>query len=139
MQTFYILRFPILVFVLNVILESRGLYYALPWIDMPMHFLGGASIAIAGIGFLAFLKTIGFVNELPFLLYTFFIMSFVGLAATSWELWEFSMDFVFDRYLQIGLFDTMSDIFFGFLGGSAVLLLSGLFRRLKALSLSNGK
>lgn len=124
---FHILRFPILVFVLNVILEARGLYYALPWIDMPMHIAGGASIAFAGMSFLAFLRTRGFVNELPFLLRTLFIMSFVGLAAVSWELWEFSMDVVFDRHLQIGLFDTMSDVSFGLLGGLAV----SLFRRIR--------
>lgn len=126
-QTFHILRFPILVFVLNVILDARGLYYALPWIDMPMHFLGGASIALAGISLLAFLRARGFANELPFLLYTLFIMSFVGLAAVSWELWEFSMDVVFHKHLQIGLFDTVSDILFGLLGGLAV----SLFRRIR--------
>lgn len=104
-------------FVANIILDAEGIYVTLPWIDMPMHFLGGASIAIAGISFLAFLRTKGFVNELPFFLRTFLIMSFVGLAAASWELWEFSVDFVFSRHLQADLFDTMTDIFFGLLGG----------------------
>lgn len=124
---FSLLRFPILVFVLNVIFDARGLYYALPWIDMPMHFLGGASIALAGVSLLAFLRVRGLVNELSFLLRTLFIMSFVGLAAVSWELWEFSMDVVFNKHLQIGLSDTVSDVFFGLLGGLAV----SLFRRIR--------
>jgi hypothetical protein len=114
---FHILKFPILVFAVNVVLEMGGIYAALPWIDMPMHFLGGASIAVAGMSFLAFLQKQGLVNELPFVLRTLFVMSFVGFAAVSWELWEFSIDFVLERHLQRDLFDTMTDMFFGLLGG----------------------
>ena len=72
------------------------------------------------------MKARGFTNALPFLLRMLLIISFVGLAAVSWELWKFAMDAVFDRHLQIGLFDTMSDIFFGLLGG----LITSLFRRI---------
>src|SRR3989338_6886137 len=114
---FHIFKFPILVFAANVILDKAGLYVALKWIDMPMHFLGGASIAMAGMSFLAFLKARGFVNELPFLIRTFFLISFVGLAAVSWELWEFSLDRIFGGSVQVDLPDTMADIFFGLLGG----------------------
>lgn len=114
---FHVLRFPVLVLFVNIVLETRGIYYTLPWIDMPMHFLGGASIAVAGFSFLSFLKRKGFLNELPFLLRTLFIMSFVGLAAVSWELWEFSVDFVLHKNLQGNLPDTMIDMFFGLLGG----------------------
>ncbi len=132
---FHIFRFPILVFAANVILDKAGLYVALKWIDMPMHFLGGASIAIAGVSFLAFLKTCGFINELPFLVRAFFIMSFVGLAAVSWELWEFSLDFVFARHFQTDLFDTMADMFFGLLGGFVILMIwtvaLSVFRRMR--------
>jgi len=120
---FHILRFPILVFVVDLILKKGGIYVALVWLDMPMHFLGGASIAVAGIHFLVLLKTRGLVNELPFWLRTFFLMSFVGLAVGSWELWEFSVDTVFNKHLQIDLFDTMVDIFFGLLGGFALSIL----------------
>lgn len=115
---FHIFRLPILVFVVNVILEKGGIYVVLPWIDMPMHFAGGASIGLAGIHFLAFLRTQGLVKELPFLLHTLFLVSFVGLAASLWELWEFALDTVFGKHLPADLFDTMADIFFGLLGGA---------------------
>ena len=120
---FYILRFPILVFVVNVVLDWGGIYVAFPWIDMPMHFAGGASIGLAGVSFLVFLQKQGIVVSLPFFLQVFFIMSFVGLAAASWELWEFSTDIVFNRHLQGDLFDTMADMFFGLLGGFALSIL----------------
>lgn len=136
---FSILKFPLLVLVVNSILDAKGIYVSVPWIDMPMHFLGGASIGFAGISFLALLRKQGFVNALPFLLHAFFVMSFVGLAAASWELWEFSLDRVFRQSTQVDLPDTMVDMFFGLFGGAAVLLLFGLFRRPKVLSLSNGK
>ena len=120
---FHILKFPALVLFVNIVFEAKGIYYALPWVDMPMHFLGGVSIGFAGIAFLAFLRTRGFVSEMPFLLHAFLIMSFVGLAAVSWELWEFAADFMFNKHLQIDLFDTMGDMFFGFLGGFVLSIL----------------
>lgn len=120
---FSIFKFPLLVLLVNIILDTRGVYVALPWIDMPMHFLGGASIGLAGIGFLALLQKQGLVGKLPFLLYAFFVMSFVGLAAASWELWEFSIGYILKESLQGGLADTMADMFFGLLGGLATLAL----------------
>lgn len=127
-QAFHILRLPILVFFVNAVLDATGIYVTLPWIDMPMHFLGGASIAVAGITLLAFLRTQGFVNELPFLLAMLFIMSFVGLAAVSWELWEFSSKHILNGNIQVDLPDTMIDMFFGLLGG-LVTLISWLYFR----------
>src|SRR3989338_10865825 len=126
---FHIFKFPILVLVANVILDAGGIYVAVPWIDMPMHFLGGASIAVAGIGFLALLRKRELVKTLPFLLYAFFVMSFVGLAVASWELWEFSLDRVFGKSTQADLPDTMVDMFFGLLGGSATLMLWFVLRK----------
>lgn len=114
---FSILKFPILVFIVNVIFDKTGVYVTLLWSDMPMHFLGGASIAVAGIGFLSLLRKHAFMSALPFPVWVFLIMSFVGLAAASWELWEFSIDFVLKKNLQRDLFDTMTDMFFGLLGG----------------------
>jgi hypothetical protein len=120
---FHIFRFPILVFFVNAVLDAAGMYAALPWLDMPMHFAGGASIGLAGVHFLTFLKGRRFVNDLPFLLRTFFVMSFVGLAAALWELWEFSMDIASGWHLQADLFDTMVDILLGLLGGFVLSLL----------------
>jgi hypothetical protein len=124
---FHILKFPALVLLVNMALDMGRIYYTVPWIDMPMHFLGGASIAAAGVSFLAFLKVRGFVHELPFLIRMLFVMSFVGLAAASWELWEFSLDYVAQSRTQVDLPDTMIDMFFGLLGGFAL----SLFRRIR--------
>ncbi|MBI2123883.1 MAG: hypothetical protein HYU04_01435 [Candidatus Wildermuthbacteria bacterium] len=124
---FGIIRFPLVVFAINLVFDWQGIYYTFLWIDMPMHFLGGASIAAAGVSFLAFLKVRGFVGELPFLIRTLFLMSFVGLAAVSWELWEFSLDYVVQSRTQVDLPDTMIDMFFGLLGGFAL----SLFRRIR--------
>ena len=68
-------------------------------------------------------------KTLPFLLHAFFVMSFVGLAAASWELWEFSLDRVFGKSTQADLPDTMVDMFFGLLGGSATLMLWFVLRK----------
>ncbi|MDO8474061.1 MAG: hypothetical protein Q7S62_00700 [bacterium] len=120
---FHILRFPILVFFVNVVFDIKGIYYTFLWIDIPMHFAGGASIGFAGITFLAFLRTRGFVSEMPFLLHAFLIMSFVGLAVVSWELWEFVLDYLAHTSTQVDLSDTMIDMFFGLLGGFVLSIL----------------
>lgn len=120
---FHIFRFPILVFVANAVLDAGGIYVVFPWVDIPMHFLGGVSIAVAGVCFLALLRGHGFINRLPLLFYALFIMSFVGLAAASWELWEFSLDRIFGGGAQVDLPDTMTDMFFGLLGGSVTIVL----------------
>ena len=138
-QALCILRFPILVFVINIVFEAKGIYYVLPWIDIPMHFVGGASIAPAGGSFLALLQKQGLINDLPFWLRSLFLMSFVGLAAVSWELWEFSIDVVFDKHLQEDLFDTMIDMFLGLSGGLVASTLWIVFRKPKVLSSSKGR
>jgi hypothetical protein len=116
-----------LVFFVNVILDRGGIYAAVPWIDMPIHFLGGASIAVAGITFLSLLRKGGFIQSLPLPLWIFLVVSFVGLAAVSWELWEFSADFLFKKNLQKNLADTMTDMFFGLLGGSVTSVMWAVF------------
>ena len=123
MSVLYILTWPLVVFMVNGIFDKAGIYVAVVWIDMPMHFLGGASIAVAGISFLAFLKKRGVINELPFWVRTFFLISFVAFAAVSWELWEFFLDYVMHSRAQVDLPDTMVDMLLGLLGGFALSIL----------------
>ena len=126
---FHILRFPILVFFVNAVFDTKGIYYTFLWIDMPMHFLGGVSIAVAGAQFLAYLQERGLVGKLPFLFHAFFVMSFVGLAAVLWELWEFARDYLARTSTQVNLPDTMIDMFFGLLGGFIALVVLFFFRK----------
>ena len=92
-----------------------------------MHFIGGVSIGQAGKAFFAGLQRRKLMDTLPWSLLLFVLFSVVGLAAATWELFEFGIGQFFHVDLQGNLFDTMMDIFFGLLGGFTAALFFVLF------------
>ena len=109
--------FPVFVLITHVILLFLfNIYEVFPWFDMPMHFIGGISVAITYFLILQFfqkenyLKMNGFFNVL-------FIFALVSLTAVFWELFEFSAEFISGLNLQGNLGDTMIDFSLGMLGG----------------------
>ncbi len=99
------------VYIINVALINRNLYTN-GWLDIPVHFLGGASIAY---GFILVLRK---VKEKVVIKDRFFeiliITSLVGLIAVIWEFYEKVSG------MQLGLDDTLLDLFMGIMGGLAV-------------------
>jgi len=111
------------VFVMHVI-ASLGFdaYDSYPRLDIPMHFLGGVSIAY-------FFHRASLAASAHGLLGRFHRVTHIvlvfALTCTATVFWEFA-EFVTDRYLrtnaQIGLDDTLKDMFFGTCGGVALLI-----------------
>jgi uncharacterized membrane protein YjdF len=93
-------------------------YWAAPWFDMPMHFVGGLWAAI--LFFYLNEKFFKISNKL-----TIFItsISFVSLIGILWEFFEYVYSLIFSSS-QISLFlipmnlyrDTLGDLFFDLLG-----------------------
>ena len=112
---------PFSVFVFNYILFFLGTYDVLEWIDIPMHFFGGVSVAIALFLTLNYFEEMGFLylNKISKIV---FLVSMVALIAVLWELYEFSLEYLTGFNFQGNLNDTMSDLLLGLLGG----LLSGI-------------
>lgn len=120
-----------LVFLANGIALYFDIYHALPWLDIPMHFFGGYTVAIFGIALYAWIRTfidIRTKNQkhgkyAALLLELVFIIGFVMIVSVAWEIWELMMDqfataFV-DRFgvTQPGIADTMDDLFNDGVGG----------------------
>ena len=99
-------------------------------IDKLFHFLGGFWIASA-FTVVAAARFDGIDFTKPSLLVALMVVAVVLLAGASWELFEFGLDTVFATSgplrQQVGLADTMGDLFFDLLGGAvfAMLLAAG--------------
>jgi len=92
-------------------------YIIFPWIDIPMHFLGGFSVGYMSILFLRFFKEERLIEIRKWFVFAILIVSTVSLIAVLWEFWEFLMDLFFQLSFQLSLRDTLFDLFMGIIGG----------------------
>ena len=119
---FSTLKFPIVVFIIHLFLFYFNFYLIFPWLDIPMHFLGGFSIALSYTSFLFNMH----VKKLAHLrkdLFFLFVISFVALTAMLWEFLEFGLDISLNLNSQMGLVDTILDMFLGLAGGVTYIFL----------------
>ncbi len=105
-----IVIWPAFVLLLHFIATITGYYFTVPWLDTPMHFLGGISIALST--FFALQKT----APLPRWTTVLLMITMTALIAVGWEWLEFLLDYYFHSHHQISQFDTMKDLFMGILG-----------------------
>ena len=111
--------FPVCVFIFsNLIGRVFDAYLIYPWIDMPMHFLGGVSIAYTAYLFLGYFKEEGFVSINRKFLHVLFIVSLVALVSILWEFYEFLQFYFFGIPTQPSVADTMLDLFVGLIGAA---------------------
>ena len=116
----------ILLLVLIVILHSLALYFFLYWriwwFDNVLHFLGGAWLASALFYWAYFLRKIK-ENAVPALFVLVALVGFSAIGGILGEICEFFYDHLLGRNigmaLQLGVADTVTDLFFDLLGGLA--------------------
>jgi hypothetical protein len=115
----------VLLYVLNLIFNAVGVYAwnQLPWFDIPMHLLGGASIAWAAWSLMVEAYRRRVVTAQPWWFLFFALLGMVMLVGVLWEMYEFSMDVLRGLHLQGGLTDTMKDLFDDLVGGTVFLLM----------------
>lgn len=113
---------PVFVFLIHLILAKITNYYGkYPWVDMPMHFLGGVAIAY---GFNVLFGEQPFARGEARLFYLLSLFAFAVMMAVFWEFGEFTQDLLRNSNSQVGLRNTMRDLFFGMAGaGSFTILL----------------
>jgi len=110
--------FPFVLFVYDRLVNMRfDLYKVFPWLDIPMHLLGGASIAVSATLFLRYLQNHSLCGQMRKWIFHLWNMGLVSLAAILWEFNEFLSDYFFHGSMQPSLADTMGDLFLGLLGG----------------------
>jgi hypothetical protein len=107
-------------FVLHLFFIRFGLYEwnAVPWLDIPMHLIGGASIAWVAWTFLTEATHAKSIYVLPRWLTVAAIIGAVAMVGIVWEWAEFIVDVFRGSHLQGGIVDTMKDLFDDLLGGT---------------------
>jgi hypothetical protein len=114
---------PILVFCVHVVTSiAFGGYVEHPWIDIPMHFAGGVAIALFIRAAVLHASDLGLLAHLDATTLRVLVFSLVGTATVFWEFAEFIADTYFAAGAQKGVRNTMSDMFFGLLGGALFLV-----------------
>lgn len=97
---------------------SFNIYSSIWWFDIPMHFMGGAWVAL-----LFFRIFIDIIDKKS--LYSLFEISklvilaiaFAVMIGVFWEFFEFIASRIFNMYLQGDLIDTMTDLLMDTIGG----------------------
>lgn len=123
------------IFGAHTLVIAQGWYLTHEWIDIPLHFAGGAWVALAFFYFQR--KHVFLFSALPFLFSIILVAGFVMLVGVAWEWFEFGFDFFvakenFVWRAQLGLPDTMGDLLADLVGG----VLTGLYFLLRKRGLS---
>jgi hypothetical protein len=114
---------PFVFFAIHLV-ASKGFeaYEHVPWLDIPMHFFGGVAMAYflaASLDDSAAPTVLGELNPFGnFLL----ALSAVGAITGIWEFAEWTTDSLGWTSAQLGLDDTLLDMFLGMAGGLLYLL-----------------
>lgn len=96
-------------------------YYRFFWLDILMHFAGGAWLIMFLFWFFKKQQD-DYLLAAPYGISMILALGFVALAGVGWEFFEFLFDvFIssqgYARVAQLGMADTMSDLLFDLLGG----------------------
>lgn len=119
------------VVLVHIALMFSGIYVAVPWIDAPMHFLGGLVMGMLALAIHHHLIEHKHVQNPPWWFVFLFTLSFVMLIGAAWEGYEW----IFDHTLgvrfglapsQPSVTDTMGDFLMDAIGA---LIATLLFRR----------
>lgn len=118
---------PLAVLILHIFATVTGLYEQFWWFDIPMHFLGGAAIALAAHFILNHFQSQGVYTNRSIILRCLLLVGLVAVAAIAWENLEFLLDVYGQTTMQPSLLDTMKDMAMGLIGGSIVALILEIF------------
>ena len=107
---------PLTVFVLYAV-AAKGFnaYIIYPWFDIPTHFCGGVAITYFFLS--ATQHAQAKIGHVPKLIRLLLSLGLTAITAVVWEFLEFSSDIMLGTKMNLGVSDTLSDLFFGLLGG----------------------
>jgi hypothetical protein len=111
---------PLTIFVFYAV-AAKGFnaYILYPWLDMPTHFCGG--MAITYFFLIAIVHSQALIGNVPKPIQFSLSLGLTAIIAVVWEFLEYLSDIVLGTKMNLGVSDTLSDLFFGLLGGVVVL------------------
>lgn len=113
---------PFAILILHILATVLGWYELFWWFDMPMHFLGGAAIALSSYYLFDDFADRDRLSIQWLPLKILILLAFTSLAAVSWEFLEFAMDRYVDTNMQPSILDTVKDLAIGLSGGGLIAL-----------------
>jgi mannose/fructose/N-acetylgalactosamine-specific phosphotransferase system component IID len=121
---------PLAVFVFYAV-AAKGFsaYLLYPWLDMPTHFCGG--LAITYFYTIAIAHSQAHIGRIPRLIHLLALLGLTAITAVVWEFVEFSADVALGTKMNLGVTDTLSDLFFGLLGGVVMVAVAARCRRIE--------
>jgi hypothetical protein len=127
---------PLVVFIFYAV-AAKGFnaYIFYPWLDMPTHFCGG--LAITYFFSVAIAHSQVRLGSIPHFIQLLLSVGLTAITAVVWEFLEFSSDIALGSKMNLGVSDTLSDLFFGLLGGTVMLAFAARSRGI-ALSAARG-
>ena len=122
---------PLCVFVFYII-ATKGFnaYLIYPWLDMPTHFFGG--IAITYFYLIATRYSQVMIGNIPGLIQCLMCLGLTATTAIFWEFLEFGSDLLLGTKMNLGVSDTLSDLFFGLVGAGALIATISFFEDVKS-------
>lgn len=98
-------------------------YYKIWWLDIVLHLAGGFWVGLLAFWYV-FLQREWTSHEFPRWVWVVGFVSFAVLVGVFWEFFQFGFDYLLEGYFsalptQLGLADTLSDLFYDFLGALA--------------------
>jgi hypothetical protein len=107
-----------------VVAKGFNAYISYPWLDIPAHIFGGVAMAYFILVCVAYSQD--FLGSIPKAIQLVAAFGLTAVVAIVWEFAEFLSDLAFGTRLNLGVSDTLSDLFFGLLGASVVVLFGSL-------------
>ena len=119
---------PLAVFVFYAV-AAKGFnaYILYPWLDMPTHFCGG--LAITWFYLAAAEHAQALAGTIPKLARLLTSLGLTAITAVLWEFFEYSSDVLLHTKMNLGVSDTLSDLFFGLLGGAVMVGIAAFSRQ----------
>jgi uncharacterized membrane protein YjjP (DUF1212 family) len=119
---------PLTVFVFYAVAAKIfNAYILYPWLDIPTHFFGGVAITYFFLVAITHGQTL--VGVIPQLIQLVLSVGLTAFTAVVWEFLEFSSDFALGTQMNLGVADTLSDLFFGLLGGAVMVVVAARFNK----------
>lgn len=110
---------PLAVFVFYAVAgKGFNAYILYPWLDMPTHFCGGLAITYFYLAAGAHAQAL--TGRIPEPVLRLMSLGLTALTAVCWEFFEYTSDVLLHTQMNLGVSDTLSDLFFGLLGGGVM-------------------
>jgi len=114
---------PLAVFVFYALAaKDFNAYILYPWLDMPTHFCGG--LAITYFYLVAAIHAQPLTGAIPRPVLLLMSLGVTAMTAVFWEFAEYASDVLLGTKMNLGVADTLSDLFFGLSGGTVMVAIA---------------